>query len=197
MCSEGAALALPNGLVLFGTINGYYTVDRKKLTTKTGSLLKLRITDFFLNGELQSPRLNSTYDYYVPESKQVEIPNHNDEFAFRFAAMNNQFQHRIHYQYRLEGYDDEWHNAGKDRTSTYSNVPGGTYQFQVKAFLLESPEYYDMRTIEVVVPSHFLLSGSAIWFYLFILVVAAVAIYGWHKGKIKNVSKKLALRIKK
>lgn len=174
MCSEGAACALSNGKIIFGTIDGYYVIDRNKLITKTGSLLKLRITDFFLNGELQSPRLNGTFDYYVPESKRVELPSSNCEFAFRFASLNYQFQHRIHYQYRLEGYDPEWRNAGKDRIATYSDLPTGTYRFQVKAFLLESPENYDMRTIEVVVPAFFLLSTTAIWFYLLLLGAGSI-----------------------
>ena len=186
MCSENAAVAKPNGQILFGTLNGYYTVDREKLTIKAGSLLKLRITDFFYNGELQSPRLNNTFNYYVPESKKVVLPAHGSEIAFRFAAMNNQFQHRIHYQYRLEGYDSDWRNADKSRTATYSNLPGGTYTFQVKAFLLESPEYYDMRTIEVVVPPHFLLSTSAIWFYLLLIVLVVTAAVLWKKKLTKN-----------
>lgn len=182
MCSEGAAVALPNGIVLFGTIHGYYTVDREKLTTKTGSLLKLRITDFFLNDELQSPRLNQNFDYYVPESKSVTLPHHDDSFAFRFAAMNNQFQHRIHYQYRLEGYEDQWRNADKNRMAVYSDLPAGTYHFQVKAFLLESPEYYDMRTIEVIVPPSPLLSATAIIVYLLLLTIAILGWLWWRKS---------------
>ena len=183
MCSEGAACALSNGNILFGTINGYYIVDRNKLTTKTGSLLKLRITDFFVNGELQSPRLNDTFGYYVPESKRVELPGNNMEFAFRFASLNYQYQHRIHYQYRLEGYDNEWHNADKSRMATYSDLPAGNYRFQVKAFLLESPDNYDMRTIEVVVPAFFLLSTTAIWIYLLLLGGTAVGLLLWYQNR--------------
>ena len=105
--------------------------------------------------------MNSTYDYYVPLSKHVELPSGVDEFAFRFAAMNYQLQHRVHYQYILEGYEQEWHNAEKDLTARYSNLPAGNYTFRVKAFLLESPEKYDQRSIEVVVPGFFLFSEIA------------------------------------
>lgn len=188
LCSEGAGagVALPNGNVLFGTFNGYYVVDRSKLITKTGSLLKLRITDFFLDDELQSPRLNKNFNYYVPESKRVELPRNNSTFAFRFAAMNYQFQHRIHYQYRLEGYDKDWQNAGKDRMAIYNDVPAGTYHFQVKAFLLESPENYDMRTIEVVVPPFFLLSTMAVWFYIVLLALGGIAFLWWYQERLRR-----------
>ena len=186
MCSEGAAIALPNGTVLFGTLDGYYVVDRNRLITKTGSLLKLRITDFYLNDELQSPRLQDTFNHYVPESKRVKLPEHNGTFAFRFASLNYQYQHRVHYQYRLEGYDEDWQNATKERKAHYSNVPAGTYRFQVKAFLLESPENYDIRTIEVVVPPVFILSTAAIWIYLLILSIAGIYGLWWYQEKLRK-----------
>ena len=183
MCSEGAAITLSNGNVIFGTLEGYYFVDRNKLVTKKGSLLKLRITDFFLNGIIQTPRMpDQAFDYYVPESKSVKLPDANSTFAFRFAALNYQFQHRIHYQYMLEGYDDEWQNAGKDRMATYSNLSGGTYQFKVKAFLLESPENYDIRTIEVVVPYSF---TSFIVYFILLLLVAGL-VYWWYRRRHKS-----------
>ncbi|MBQ8989533.1 MAG: hypothetical protein IJ067_07565 [Prevotella sp.] len=182
--SEGGAITTGNGNILFGTLDGYYVVDRKKLMTSTGSLLKLNITDFFIDDELQSPRLNDNYDFYVPVSKVVTLPGRNESFAFRFAALNYQLQHRVHYQYMLEGYDREWQNAGKDRMAYYSDVPAGTYTFKVKAFLLESPEKYDLRTIEVVVPSSFLLSPTALWLYLVILLLAILALLYKFKNKL-------------
>lgn len=188
--SEGGAIAIGNGNILFGTLDGYYIVDRKKLMTTTGSLLKLHITDFFIDDELQSPRMNNTYDYYVPVSKSVELPGSGKTFAFRFAALNYQLQHRVHYQYMLDGYDMDWQNAGKDRMAYYSDVPAGTYTFKVKAFLLESPEKYDLRTIEVVVPSSPLLSPIAIWIYIIIALLAATFLIVKNKEKIARTFKK-------
>ena len=190
MLSEGGAITLGNGTMLFGTLDGYYVVDRKKLTASMGSLLKLQITDFFIDGQLMSPRLNDTYDYYVPLSKHVELPSGVDEFAFRFAAMNYQLQHRVHYQYILEGYEEEWHNAEKDLTARYSDLPAGTYTFRVRAFLLESPEKYDQRSIEVVVPQFFLFSTTARWIYLGILVVIGLALLVKYRKKWLRALKK-------
>jgi hypothetical protein len=186
MCSEGSAITLPNGHILFGTLNGYYTVDRKKLITDNGSMLKLRITDFFMNDELISPQLNNYFDYYVPDAKKVVLPQHNTEFAFRFTAMNYQLQHRIHYQYMLEGHDTNWKNADKDRMARYSGVPTGTYRFKVKAFLLESPDKFDMRVIEVVVPPYFLLSSQAVWLYMLIIAALSIGIMYFRQEQIRK-----------
>ena len=153
MMSEGGAITLENDDILFGTINGYYVVDRSKLMAEKGSLLKLQITDFFVNGELQSPRFNDNYDFYAPMARRIKLPANAKSFGFRFAAMNYALQHRVHYQYMLEGYEEEWHNAERNRIATYDKLKAGTYTFKVKAFLLESPEKFDLRTVEVVVPA--------------------------------------------
>ena len=182
--SEGGAIATSNGNVLFGTLDGYYVVDRKKLMTTTGSLLKLNITDFFIDDEVQSPRLNNTYDYYVPVSKSVTLPSGNENFAIRFAALNYQLQHRVHYQYMLEGYDKDWQNADKDRTAYYSDVPSGTYIFKVKAFLLESPEKYDLRTMEIIIPSSILLSPTVLWIYLIVAILGGLFLLYRFREKI-------------
>lgn len=190
MMSEGGATTAGNGNILFGTVDGYYVVDRKKLMTTQGSLLKLHLTDFYINDELQSPRLNDNYDFYVPFAKSVKLPSHSSNFAIRFAALNYQLQHRVHYQYMLEGYDKDWQNAGKDRTAYYGDVPAGTYTFKVKAFLLESPEKFDLRTIEITVPQSSLLSTTALWIYLTILLITAVILLIWKRKQLSGLWKK-------
>jgi ligand-binding sensor domain-containing protein len=175
--SEGGAVTMGNGDLLFGTLDGYYLVDLKKLMASSGSLLKLQITDFLINGDVQSPRLNKTFDYYVPSRRSVELPDRNKEITFRFASLNYQLQHRVHYQYMLEGYDKDWMNADRERTATYSGLPAGTYTFKVKAYLLESPDQYDIRTMEVIVPSLWLLSTPALIIYGLLLIGLALFIY--------------------
>ena len=166
--SEGGAIMRGNGNILFGTLDGYYEVDRAKLMASDGALLKLQITGFMLNDMWQSPRLGSKIDYYVPGSTHVVIPRNATNFGFRYAALNYQMQHRVHYQYMLEGYDKDWRNAEKERLAVYNDVPSGTYIFKVRAFLLESPDKYDIRSIEVEV------KGSATFGPVFKWVVATL-----------------------
>ena len=186
MCSESAAITTSDGKVLFGTMCGFYTIDRKKLQTSTGSLLRLRITDFYLDDKLMSPRLDSTFQKYIPETMQVELPKSGCKIAFRFAALNYSLQHRIQYQYMMEGLDDDWINADKTRTATYEDLPYGEYTFKVKAFLLESPDAFDMRSIRVIVPPPFLLSATAIWIYLGIAAVLGIGFLIWYQNRLRN-----------
>ena len=185
MMSEGGSITLENDDILFGTINGYYIVDRNKLMAEKGSLLKLQITDFFINGELQSPRLNGNYDFYVPMARRIKLPSHGSSFSFRFAAMNYALQHRVHYQYMLEGYEKDWHNAGKDRIAIYDDLPAGTYTFKVKAFLLESPDKFDLRTVEIEVPAFSGITQTTL-LWIVLIAIAAMALFMWFRKRRKK-----------
>ena len=184
ICSEGAAITTARGNIIFGTQKGYYVVDKKKLTGAGGLFLKLQLTDFYYNDELQSPRLSDKFSHYVPDSKEVRMPDHSCRFAFRFASLNYQLQHRVHYQYLLEGYDSHWQTATKERMATYENIPTGTYKFRVRASLIESPEKFDERVITVVIPPTFLLSTSAIWIYIVLVVLGGVAYLLWKQKRL-------------
>ena len=191
LCSECAALVMPNNNIFFGTLDGYYVVDRKKLVNTSASQLMLRITDFWINDQLVSPRLNNLYDYYVPESSCVELPSRSSSFTFRFASLNYQLQHRVLYQYMLEGYDENWHNADNRLTATYEDLPAGVYHFRVKAFLLESPDCYDMRSIEVRIPPYWFLSPAALWCYLVVItVLLLVLIFVLQERKKRNLRRR-------
>ena len=183
MISEGGAITLENDDVLFGTINGYYVVDRSKLMAEKGSLLKLQITDFFVNGELQSPRFNDNYDFYVPMARRVKLPANCKSFGFRFAAMNYALQHRVHYQYMLEGYEEDWHNVDKSRIATYDKLKAGTYTFKVKAFLLESPDKFDLRTVEVIVPPFTGYGQTVYWIIGLVVLAVLLLLWFWRRRR--------------
>ena len=182
--SEGGAIMRGNGDILFGTLDGYYIVDRKKLMAASGALLKLQITDFLLNDVWQSPRLASDIDYYVPGSKSVVIPSSATSFGFRFAALNYQLQHRVHYQYMLVGYDTDWRNADKMRMVLYNDVPSGKYTFKVKAFLLESPDQYDIRSIDVEVKGRLTLKAVIAWAIGILLLAALLFVIYLYRNKL-------------
>lgn len=195
-CSECSAYTLPDNRMLFGTLNGYYIVDKKLLTTTKGSDFKLAITDFYVNDKLMTPRNNNTYDYYIPDSGQVKLPSRSSAFSIKFASLNYQLQHRVHYMYMLEGYDDKWLNANDKRTVSYNDVPAGEYTFRVKAFLLENPNKYDERKINIIVPPYAFASNTALWVYLIIIIGGILGGLLWRKKvKINALNRMRVLKV--
>ena len=177
-------------MICFGTFDGYYVLNKNTLSDANAAMLKLRITDFLVDDEVITPRTSDLFEEYIPECKKVTLPYHGCRFAFRFASLNYQLQHRVHYQYMLEGYDEAWRDAGQERMAQYEDVPGGTYKLRIRAFLLETPDKFDERIIEVVMPPHFLLSTSAIWVYMGLAALMLLAMLFWKQEKLKRLKRK-------
>jgi len=56
-----------------------------------------------------------------------------NSLIFEFAAPFFDQEERTLYSYRLHGFDSEWSAWGNISTKEYTNLPAGTYQFEVKA----------------------------------------------------------------
>jgi diguanylate cyclase (GGDEF)-like protein len=51
---------------------------------------------------------------------------------FEFTALDYTSSDKNQYRYRLEGFENEWHDPGRFRRATYTNLPAGNYTFKVK-----------------------------------------------------------------
>jgi diguanylate cyclase (GGDEF)-like protein len=52
-----------------------------------------------------------------------------------FTGLSFRDPHSLRFRYRLEGYDEDWVDAGARRTAFYTNLPPGEYRFHVRAQL--------------------------------------------------------------
>lgn len=62
----------------------------------------------------------------------VRLGVHQNDFGVRYGVLD-QAQQPYTYAYKLEGYDDDWVEAGDRTLIVYTNVPGGRYVFRVRA----------------------------------------------------------------
>lgn len=178
MFSEATATVIPTGEILIGTLNGYYLIDKKKLSNAVvGGGFKLQITDFQVNEKATSPRLNAGFENYIPESSLVTLPDRHSVFSIKFASLNYSLQHRIHYQYILVGYDKEWRNGDVTRKATYSNIPAGDYTFKVKAFTADNPDVYEVKELQIHIPPDFWARKEAFVLYGFIFISLVVGVW--------------------
>jgi signal transduction histidine kinase/ligand-binding sensor domain-containing protein len=64
---------------------------------------------------------------------------HLHSLEFDYIAVDLRSPHRVQYQYRLEGQDADWQDAGARRQAYYTNLPPGNYQFHVRAAMGTGP----------------------------------------------------------
>ncbi len=62
------------------------------------------------------------------------VLNHTqNSFTFETAALSYDHPENNHYAYRLEGFEENWHQTGTQASASYTNVPPGTYTLHVIA----------------------------------------------------------------
>ncbi|SHM75569.1 Histidine kinase-, DNA gyrase B-, and HSP90-like ATPase [Duganella sacchari] len=63
----------------------------------------------------------------------LKLPAGAHSFNINYSAASLRQPEGVHFQYRMEGADRDWQDAGPRRTAYYTNVPPGAYRFQVRA----------------------------------------------------------------
>ena len=119
------------GVVWFGGVDGLVRYDPSiyKSYTTTASPLITRIIvaeDSVIAGGSGAPFM----DHY-PQS--LELNHRENSIRFDFQAPQYDLTERMSYQTTLEGYNSSWSSFSPDASREYTNLPGGTYVFRVRA----------------------------------------------------------------
>ena len=126
------------------------------------------ITDFMLfNKKVVVGEKGSPLKQSITLSNHIELQSNQNSFSFRIAAISYQSPSMNTLLYRLEGYDSEWHTAGKGPI-TYSNLPYGTYMLRVKGANSDGVWNPDVRTLGIRILPLFYLS---VWAYLIYILL--------------------------
>ena len=71
----------------------------------------------------------------VPEERipNISLGHKDDVITLKFSALDFADPRANRYEYKLDGFDDEWVRADVSRAATFTNLPGGKYVFRVRA----------------------------------------------------------------
>jgi ligand-binding sensor domain-containing protein/signal transduction histidine kinase len=64
---------------------------------------------------------------------EIMIPAGHIRYGFEFAGLSYVSPSRVRYRYILEGFDNQWTQAGSRRNAYYTNLPPRHYRFRVQA----------------------------------------------------------------
>ncbi|XOV80183.1 MAG: two-component regulator propeller domain-containing protein [Aestuariibacter sp.] len=119
----GAGFKDSKGKLYFGGTNGFnqFYPDQIKNNDSAPNVELIGITSVTEKLPLNSNLNNIIFD-------------HNDYLvSFDYVALDFAAPEKNQYKYRLSGFDNDWIDVGNRRRATYTNLPAGDYQFQVKA----------------------------------------------------------------
>lgn len=116
------------------------------------------------------------FDKPVIETEQVKIHHRIRAFTLEFVGLQYVSPENNKYAYMLEGYDEQWNYTNASvRFASYSNLPGGTYFFKVKAANKNDVWSEEAAALKITVKPPF---WKRWWFFvIFALIVLGVIAY--------------------
>jgi ligand-binding sensor domain-containing protein/signal transduction histidine kinase/CheY-like chemotaxis protein len=109
-----------DGRLWFPTVKGLVVVD-------PGSLRTNPVTPaVYVNGITVMGRL-------FEAGSGLVLPAGGNDLEISYTATSLLVPSRVVFRYKLEGYDEDWIEAGNRRIAYYTGVPGGDYRFRVIA----------------------------------------------------------------
>jgi signal transduction histidine kinase/ligand-binding sensor domain-containing protein len=109
-----------DGRLWFATLNGAVTIDPARVRTNTVPPTVV-IEKATVDGR---PAAADKVNVFPPGLGNLEL---------NFAGVTLVEPRRARHRYRLEGFDEDWVDAGVRRSAQYTNLPPGRYRFRVQA----------------------------------------------------------------
>jgi signal transduction histidine kinase/ligand-binding sensor domain-containing protein len=114
------AVAGSDGVLWFVTMNGVARVDPRRITRNPLA------PPVVIRSVVADDRAYSPYE-------AVELPALTKSLRIDYTGLSLSIPERVKFRYRLEGWESEWHDAGTERTKSYTQLGPGTYGFRVIA----------------------------------------------------------------
>ncbi len=188
--NRGACLKSRSGEMLFGGIHGLnrFFPDQVRDNPRVPPVL---ITDFRVFNRPVVPGPGSPLDKDITEASRIILSHQQSVLSFEFAALGFRNPSRNRYRYVLEGFDQDWVDAGTRRTVTYTNLDPGHYTFRVTGSNDSGVWNPSGASVEVVVEPPF---WATWWFRAFGVIVLGSALLGGHRLRTRYIlARNLAL----
>ena len=146
-----AAAKLKSGELIFGGIKGFNVFSAEKISFSREKQQVL-LTAVSINNTPLSDTVNAGFIQKSTAGvlEKLVIPYHKASLSFGFISLEYSKPDKINYAYFLEGWDNNWVNAGKVRTANYSRLKEGRYTLHLKASNSEG-EWGDEKLVSIVV----------------------------------------------
>lgn len=142
---ERMAKRLADGRLAFACCNGFVVFNPDSVVGKAGKYVPI-LTSVKVNGE--------PLDFAAIASDNIHLAHTQNYITFGISALNYVLPSHMHYRYRLEGLESDWHTQTDCEnglcTVHYSALPPGKYIFQAQA-ALDSGEWGSVMQKQIVI----------------------------------------------
>ncbi len=175
---ESSVFNTKDGKFLFGNASGFYYFDplSVKLNGFKPGVIFTRLQLFGRN--VQIGVKGSPLKTQLDDCKVLKLNHRQKTFNIEFAALDFQTPENIQYEYRLDGYEEEWNIASKQRIATYTGLPKGKYRLLVKSTNSDGLWSDNIKSLDIEILPSFWQTGWAYLIYVILgLLLIAAGIY--------------------
>jgi two-component system, sensor histidine kinase ChiS len=130
--NRNATYRSPDGRLWFGSTEGLTQFDPSSLHRAVAPPPRLVLHQLRVFNQLV-PVGGHLLPEALPFAPRLELAHDQSMVAVDFYALAYRAPHLNQYAYRLLGFDTRWNLIGNQHTATYTNLPPGDYELQVKA----------------------------------------------------------------
>ena len=175
--NSDAILRLNNGKILAGSTNGLDIIDPENIVFNQ-NIPRVVFTSLEVMNKNVVPgqKINDRVilKKEINYTSKIKLKHSDKIFTIEFAALNYSHPEKCLFQYKLEGFDEEWITTNSSRRlATYSNLDPDTYIFKVKASNNDKKWGFNTREIILEVAPPF----WGTWWFILILVSILITIF--------------------
>jgi len=153
-------------------------------------LPKMVITDLKILNESKWQNSLSKYSQFKNNNDIIEITKTDYIFTLEFSATDYTTPIQNQYKYMLEGFNENWIEAGNNRTASFTNLDPGTYTFKVKGS--NNDKIWNENSAELiikVIPPFY----KKWWFIIISAIISILIIISYIKIRERNLIKEKEL----
>lgn len=172
--NQNAYFKSKDGNIYLGGIDGFNIIDPERIVPNQ-FIPPVHITGLTVNHEEVSPFSHpGVLTKQISECREIVLNPKQRTFSFEFTALNFIHPQKNRYQYKLEGYDENWVNEGTKRIAEYTNLNPGEYTFLVRGANNSGVWNPEPAKLKVVILPPFWQTS---WFKLLLIVFVLLSIY--------------------
>ncbi len=169
---DRSSCRLNDGTLIFGGTHGITAFNPEKVSPTKN--IRLLFQNLKIHNRLIMPSPGSCLEESMETARRIRLGYRQNSFSISFSATDYNDYKRIHYLYKMEGFDQQWTDAGSNTEAYYSNLPSGHYTFRVKIIANDSNHVLDEHSIKVSVAP---MPWNTWWAYLIYLAAVSSAIW--------------------
>ena len=115
---------------------------------------------------------------------KIILPYYNNSIEFGFSALNFRRQEKIHYHYRMEGVDKDFHEASDGMKAVYNYLPHGDHVFSVGTESADGVPSADIARFFIRVEPPFWRTW---WFYGLVILTIIGILYWIDRERVRRM----------